>query len=143
MRCALIVAGLLSVFAGAGLAYAEAPESAPSSQMAEPAPAKRVYWNAVAGGIWNSADGAVQVAIGYSGARNSSSEAKASALRACKQSGRNCEAGEAFNFGCLYITTGRKKGAAGWVSRATSADTTKRCNEVYASCKTPIGGCVE
>jgi len=116
--------------------------TSPSPRPQAAAPSKKVYWNAVAGGIWK-VNGAVQVAIGYSGARNSASEAQASALRACSSAGQNCQASKAFNSGCFYITTGRNSDSAGWVASYSSSEASARCNAKYSACKTPIGGCVE
>lgn len=120
---------------------AERPSPPPA--VSAPTPAKPKLWNATAAGIWH-VNGAVQVSIGYSGARRTPEEARSSALQACQSGGQNCKASQAFDFGCLYIATGRNSRGAGWVTSYTSAKTTERCREQgYTSCRTPIGGCVE
>jgi Domain of unknown function (DUF4189) len=106
-------------------------------------PAPPVRWNSVASAIWR-VRGRVQVAIGYSGTRSSSEDARSSAIDACVNAGgRGCKALGAWSGGCVYITTGHATNRAGWASGATADDATRKCRADGFSCKQPIGGCLD
>jgi tetratricopeptide (TPR) repeat protein len=128
------------------LARPEPPPSAappPPSVAPPPPPPPPKLWNSVAAAIWK-VDGRVRVAVGYSGARTTESDAKARALEACRNAGgRDCQAKGAWNFGCVYITTGTTTNRAGWGSGDSIAKALAKCQQQGLTCKQPIGGCVE
>jgi hypothetical protein len=129
---------------GSGLGGRSTPaDSEPAPVTRDEPPAAPERWNSAAAAIWH-VRGQVRVAIGYSGMRSSSDDAKASAIEACKKAGGSgCKAIGAWNAGCLYITTGHTTSRAGWASGASSDAATKKCRSDGFTCKTPIGGCVE
>ncbi|HTV36203.1 MAG TPA: DUF4189 domain-containing protein [Xanthobacteraceae bacterium] len=87
--------------------------------------------------------GRAHVAIGYSGTQPTEDEAKDAAIQACKDAGgRTCKAAGAWNYGCIYITTGHTADRAGWASGETADAATKRCRSDGFTCKQPIGGCI-
>ncbi len=49
----------------------------------------------------------------------------------------------AWNFGCVYITTGSTRSRAGWGSGNSEEAALSKCREDGLSCKKPIGGCVD
>jgi tetratricopeptide (TPR) repeat protein len=122
-------------------AAAARPEPrAPVAQAPPPAPKP---WNSVAAAIWK-VSGRVRVAVGYSGTRSSQEQARASAQEACRNAGgQNCQVKGAWNYGCVYITTGNTTNRAGWGSGSTTAEALRKCREQGLTCKDPIGGCVE
>jgi len=109
---------------------------------APPAPPPE-RWNAVAAGISKIRGGIAHVAIGYSGVRSSPEEAKRSAQNACSEMGSNCKPSNAWNSGCVYITTGVKGSTVKWASGDTVDAAVSRCRQSGYSCKAPIGGCVD
>jgi Domain of unknown function (DUF4189) len=120
-----------------------APAPSPSSPPREERPAPPTRWNSIASAIWH-VRGRVRVAIGYSGARSSDEDARASAIEACRNAGGSgCKALGAWSSGCLYITTGHTGSRAGWASGATSDAALAKCRGNGFTCKTPIGGCVD
>ena len=85
----------------------------------------------------------MHVAIGYSGTRTTSAAAKRSAIQACQDAGgTTCEATGAWDYGCVYITTGNAENRAGWGSGASREEATAKCEAQGLTCKEPIGGCV-
>ena len=119
-----------------------APRSSPSDERVN-APPPVEHWNSAAAAIWR-VRGQVHVAIGYSGVQSSADEARASALKACRNAGGSgCKAIGAWNNGCLYITTGRSSNRAGWGSGGDVDTALKKCRAYGFTCKQPIGGCVE
>jgi tetratricopeptide (TPR) repeat protein len=122
------------------------PEPPPPPSIAPPPPPPPPPpkpWNAVAAAIWK-VDGRVRVAVGYSGVRSTQSDAKARALEACRNAGgSDCQAKGAWNFGCVYITTGTTTNRAGWGSGDSIAKALAKCQQQGLTCKHPIGGCVE
>lgn len=135
------------------LQNAPAPSApSPSSRSAQPVPERPPPpppppppkpWNAIAAALWR-VHGRVHVAIGYSGLRPSETEARQSAVDACKSAGgRDCKSTGAWNYGCVYITTGSATNRAGWASGDSIDAATKKCRSNGFSCKEPIGGCVE
>lgn len=112
-----------------------------AAQAALPPPPKP--WNAIASSIWK-VKGRVHVAIGYSGTRQTEEEARQSAIEACRGAGgRTCKSTGAWNFGCVYITTGSATNRAGWASGDSIAAALKKCRGNGFTCKQPIGGCVD
>jgi len=108
-----------------------------------PPPPPEKQWNAIASSIWR-VHGRVHVAIGYSGTRSTEDEARSSAIRACRDAGgTTCKSTGAWNYGCVYITTGHTTNRAGWASGDTTEAALKRCRGNCFTCKQPIGGCVE
>ena len=108
-----------------------------------PPPPPEKQWNAIASSIWR-VHGRVHVAIGYSGTRSTEDEARSSAIRACRDAGgTTCKSTGAWNYGCVYITTGHTTNRAGWASGDTTEAASKRCRGNGFTCKQPIGGCVE
>jgi tetratricopeptide (TPR) repeat protein len=108
-----------------------------------PPPAPEKKWNAIASSIWR-VHGRVHVAIGYSGNRTSEDEARSGAIQACRDGGGpTCKSTGAWNYGCVYITTGHTTNRAGWASGDTIEAALKRCRGNGFTCKEPIGGCVE
>jgi tetratricopeptide (TPR) repeat protein len=108
---------------------------------APPPPPKR--WNAVAAAMWK-VEGRAHVAIGYSGTRPTEPEAKTRAVEACRNAGgQDCQAKGAWNFGCVYITTGHATGRAGWGSGDSVAAALNKCQQQGLDCKQPVGGCVQ
>ena len=88
--------------------------------------------------------GRVHVAIGYSGIQPTEEEARDSAIQACKDAGgTTCKSKGAWNYGCVYITTGSAVNRAGWASGDSADAATKRCRGDGFTCKKPIGGCVD
>jgi hypothetical protein len=121
---------------------APAESEPPPAARTEPPPSPE-RWNSIASAIWR-VRGRVRVAIGYSGARSSSDDARASALEACRDAGGSgCKALGAWSAGCVYITTGHAVNRAGWASGATSDAALKKCRGDGFTCKPPIGGCVD
>jgi hypothetical protein len=124
------------------------PRDTPTDRPSRPAeerttPPAPVRWNSAAAAIWRHR-GRVHVAVGYSGARNSADDARASALDACRNAGGSgCKAIGAWNNGCLYITTGTSSSRAGWGSGGSIDAALKKCRSYGFSCKQPIGGCVD
>ncbi len=107
-----------------------------------PAPPEK-RWNAIASSIWRIR-GRVHVAIGYSGTRSTEDEARNSAVQACRDGGgTTCKSTGAWNYGCVYITTGHTTNRAGWASGDTIDAALKRCRGNGFTCKEPIGGCVD
>ncbi len=108
-----------------------------------PAPPPPKPWNSVAVAMWK-VEGKVRVAVGYSGTRATEQTARNDAEAACRNSGgRDCKSKGAWNYGCVYITTGHTTNKAGWGSGSTMAEATRKCQEQGLTCKQPIGGCVE
>jgi hypothetical protein len=119
------------------------PAPSPTPPRAAPPASPPERWNSVASAIWR-VRGRVRVAIGYSGTRSSSEDARSSAIDACKNAGGSgCKALGAWNSGCVYITTGHATSRAGWASGATIDAALKKCRGDGFTCKTPIGGCVD
>jgi tetratricopeptide (TPR) repeat protein len=119
------------------------PRAPPAVATAPPPPPPPKPWNAVAAAIWK-VSGRVRVAVGYSGTRQTESDAKARAEEACRNAGgQNCQAKGAWNFGCVYITTGNTTNRAGWGSGDSIAEALRKCRGQGLDCKQPIGGCVE
>jgi tetratricopeptide (TPR) repeat protein len=119
------------------------PPPAPSPPPPPPAPPPEKQWNAIASSIWR-VRGRVHVAIGYSGTRDTEDEARRSAVQACRDAGGTaCKSTGAWNYGCVYITTGHTTNRAGWASGDTTEAALKRCRSNGFTCKQPIGGCVE
>ena len=120
------------------------PPPPPVPQATEaPLPPPPKPWNAIASSIWK-VHGRVHVAIGYSGTRQTEAEARQSAVDACKGAGgRTCKSTGAWNFGCVYITTGSAVNRAGWASGDSIDAALKKCRGNGFKCKQPIGGCVE
>jgi tetratricopeptide (TPR) repeat protein len=117
------------------------PPPPPASQTLQPPPPKP--WNAIASSIWK-VKGRVHVAIGYSGTRPTEAEARQSAVNACKGAGgTTCKSTGAWNYGCVYITTGSAANRAGWASGDSIEAALKKCRGNGFTCKEPIGGCVE
>lgn len=105
----------------------------------------RPRWNAVAAALWRGPGGVAKVAIGYSGIRDTSAEASASALNQCRSAGGvNCElkGGTPANSGCIFITLGTSAKGAAWYSRSSSEDAVQACREAGYACQTPLGGCL-
>jgi hypothetical protein len=122
----------LIVVIGVGLLFA----GPAASQESKP-------WNSVASSIWKD-EGTVHVAIGYSGTQPTEAEARDSAIQACRDAGgTTCKATGAWNYGCVYITTGNAENRAGWGSGDSIAQATAKCEAQNLTCKPPIGGCVE
>jgi tetratricopeptide (TPR) repeat protein len=123
-----------------------APPPPPAPRPVKPAsppppPPKR--WNSVAAAIWK-VNGQAHVAIGYSGTRATQADAKAHAVEACRNAaGQDCQAKGAWNYGCVYITTGHATGKAGWGSGDSVAAALSKCQQQGLECKPPIGGCVQ
>jgi Putative bacterial sensory transduction regulator/Domain of unknown function (DUF4189) len=114
------------------------PSPAPPPQPAPPPP----MWNSVAASIWK-VRGRVNVAIGYSGTRQTDQEARESAIQACENAGGpTCKATGAWSSGCVYITTGSARNRAGWASGDSIDAALNKCRGNGFRCKTPIGGCV-
>jgi tetratricopeptide (TPR) repeat protein len=108
-----------------------------------PPPPAEKPWNAIASSIWR-VHGRVHVAIGYSGTRTSEDEARSSAVKAYREAGgTTCKSTGAWNYGCVYITTGHTTNRAGWASGDTIEAALKRCRGNGFTCKEPIGGCVD
>jgi tetratricopeptide (TPR) repeat protein len=108
-----------------------------------PPPAAEKQWNAIASSVWR-VHGRVHVAIGYSGTRSTEEDARSSAVDACRDAGgTTCKSTGAWNYGCVYITTGHTTNRAGWASGDTADAATQRCRKNGFTCKEPIGGCVE
>jgi tetratricopeptide (TPR) repeat protein len=108
-----------------------------------PPPPPPKPWNSVAAAIWK-VNGRVRVAVGYSGTRHTEADAKARAEEACRGAGgQNCQAKGAWNYGCVYITTGNTTNRAGWGSGDSIAEAMRKCRGQGLDCKQPIGGCVE
>jgi len=119
------------------------PPPPPPPPPQPPEPEKEKQWNAIASSIWR-VKGRVHVAIGYSGTRDSEDEARRSAVQACKDAGgTTCKSTGAWNYGCVYITTGHTTNRAGWASGDTTEAALKRCRGNGFTCKQPIGGCVD
>jgi tetratricopeptide (TPR) repeat protein len=117
------------------------PRPAPAPP-APPAPPPKP-WNAIASSLWK-VKGRVHVAIGYSGTRPTEEEARESAVDACKDAGgTTCKSTGAWNFGCVYITTGSATRRAGWASGNSLDAALAKCRDDGFTCKQPIGGCVE
>ncbi|HLH89343.1 MAG TPA: DUF4189 domain-containing protein [Xanthobacteraceae bacterium] len=118
----------------------EAPSTPPPARHQEPTPDR---WNSAAAAIWRHR-GRVHVAIGYSGVRQTSDDARASALDACRSAGgQGCKPIGAWNNGCLYITTGTSSNRAGWGSGGSIEAALKKCRSYGFTCKKPIGGCID
>jgi tetratricopeptide (TPR) repeat protein len=118
------------------------PRSPPAVAPAPPPPPPKP-WNSVAAAIWK-VNGRVRVAVGYSGTRATESDAKARAVEACRNTGgQDCQAKGAWNYGCVYITTGNTTNRAGWGSGDSIAEALRKCRQQGLDCKQPIGGCVE
>lgn len=115
--------------------------AAPPPPPPPPPPEKR--WNAIASSVWR-VHGRVHVAIGYSGTRSTEEDARTSAIQACRDAGgTTCKSTGAWDFGCVYITTGHTTNRAGWASGDTEEAASQRCRNNGFVCKKPIGGCVE
>lgn len=118
-----------------------APPPAPPPPPPPPPPEKQ--WNAIASSVWR-VHGRVHVAIGYSGTRSTEEDARSSAVEACRNAGgTTCKSTGAWNYGCVYITTGHTTNRAGWASGDSSDAASRRCRSNGFTCKEPIGGCVE
>jgi tetratricopeptide (TPR) repeat protein len=119
------------------------PSPPPQSEAPAAAPPAPKMWNSIAASIWR-VHGRVHVAVGYSGLRQTEADARQSALDACRNGGgRTCESKGAWNFGCVYITTGSTRSRAGWASGNSEDAAVSKCRDDGLSCKKPIGGCVE
>jgi tetratricopeptide (TPR) repeat protein len=139
----LIIGQLAATGPPSAAAEPAPPPPPPLALPPPPPPPPSKPWNSVAAAIWK-VDGRVRVAVGYSGTRSSEREARASAEEACRNAGgHDCQVKGAWNFGCVYITTGNTQNRAGWGSGATTAEATRKCKEQGLACKQPIGGCVE
>ena len=135
--------GASGAMPGGGGGRSTPPQAEPPPVARDEPPVEAERWNSAAAAIWH-VRGQVKVAIGYSGTRSSSDDAKASAIEACKSAGgQGCKAIGAWNAGCLYITTGHTAKRAGWASGATSDAATKKCKGDGFTCKPPIGGCLD
>lgn len=112
------------------------PPSAP------PQSGSTLKWGAVAAALWKR-QGVVQVAVGSAVRYNSKSEAVSAAIRQCRNAGGpNCKVATTWSTGCGYITTGRNRRGAGWVARASYAETMRDCRNKGYRCKKAIGGCL-
>jgi tetratricopeptide (TPR) repeat protein len=119
----------------------DAPAPAPPPAAPPPPPPKP--WNSVAAAVWK-VQGKAHVAVGYSGTRPTQQAARTEAEAACRRAGgQGCVVKGAWNYGCVYITTGNATNRAGWGSGGTTADAMRKCREQGLTCKQPIGGCVE
>lgn len=119
------------------------PPASQTLQPPPPPPPPPKPWNAIASSIWK-VKGRVHVAIGYSGTRQTEVDARQSAVDACKGAGGPaCKATGAWNYGCVYITTGSTTNRAGWASGDSIEAALKKCRSNGFKCKQPIGGCVE
>jgi tetratricopeptide (TPR) repeat protein len=119
------------------------PPPSPSPPAAELAPAQPKPWNAIAASIWR-VHGLVHVAVGYSGTRPTEDLARQSAIEACERAGGpTCKSTGAWNFGCVYITTGSARNRAGWASGDSIEAALQKCRGDGFRCKQPVGGCVE
>jgi len=100
---------------------------------------KQHRWIAVAYSLSNG-----RVHIGYSGLRQSASEAMQSAIEQCRSSGgSDCESPRGWNEGCTYISSGTL-GSLGRMGRgATEAIALQQCQSEGVRCSQPIGGCVD
>jgi tetratricopeptide (TPR) repeat protein len=124
------------------LAEAERQSTAPPPPPPLPPPPEK-QWNAIASSVWH-VHGRVRVAIGYSGVKSSEEDARTSAIDACRGAGGpTCKSTGAWNFGCVYITTGHTTNRAGWASGDSVEAALQRCRSNGFTCKQPIGGCVE
>jgi hypothetical protein len=118
----------------------DAPRGPPPAEHVQP-PSER--WNSAAAAIWRHR-GRVNVAIGYSGVRQTAEDARASAMDACRSAGgQGCKPIGAWNSGCLYITNGHSANRAGWGSGGSIDEALKKCRAYGFACKPPIGGCVD
>jgi tetratricopeptide (TPR) repeat protein len=123
-------------------AAAPPPPPPPPPPPAPPPPAEK-SWNAIASSVWR-VHGRVHVAIGYSGTRSTEDDARSSAVQACRDAGgTTCKSTGAWNYGCVYITTGHTTNRAGWASGDSVDAALRRCRGNGFTCKEPIGGCVE
>jgi len=128
-RCGLVLGMALGLLA-TGPALAQSPPSK--------------LWNSFSVATWRSADGKAHWAVGYSGNRPTEQEARTSAVSACaSRGGVGCDTKGAWNFGCVYITTGRRKNGATYGSSDSVEAALKKCREGGYTCKQPIGGCVD
>lgn len=117
--------------------------AAPPPPPPPPPPPAEKQWNAIASSVWR-VHGRVHVAIGYSGTRSTEEDARNSAVQACRDAGgATCKSTGAWDYGCVYITTGHTVNRAGWASGNTSEAALQRCRGNGFTCKQPIGGCVE
>jgi tetratricopeptide (TPR) repeat protein len=117
--------------------------AAPPAPPPPPPPPPPKQWNAIASSVWH-VTGRVRVAIGYSGTQSTEEDARRSAIEACRGAGGpTCKSTGAWNYGCVYITTGHTTQRAGWASGATVEAALQRCRSSGFTCKQPIGGCVE
>lgn len=100
-------------------------------------------WIAVAGGFDGNGR---NVGVGYSGRRNSRSEAEEAALRACRDNGRGvrCREPHASDSGCLYIVPGSRRGGVTWGRGGTRDVALSECRRGGYTCNSNrlIGGCV-
>ncbi len=129
---------------GGALAEVEKQAAAPSPPPPPPPPPPaEKQWNAIASSVWR-VHGRVHVAIGYSGTKSTEEDARSSAVQACSDAGgTTCKSTGAWNYGCVYITTGHTTNRAGWASGDTVDAALRRCRSNGFTCKQPIGGCVE
>lgn len=126
----------------AALAQVERQAAAPPSPPPPPPPAEK-QWNAIASSVWR-VHGRVHVAVGYSGMKSTEEDARSSAVQACRDAGgATCKSTGAWNYGCVYITTGHTTNRAGWASGDNVEAALRRCRANGFTCKQPIGGCVE
>jgi tetratricopeptide (TPR) repeat protein len=124
------------------LAEVERQSAAPPAPAPPPPPAEK-QWNAIASSVWR-VRGRVHVAVGYSGLKSTEEEARSSAVQGCRDAGGTaCKSTGAWNFGCVYITTGHTTNRAGWASGDSVEAALRRCRGNGFTCKQPIGGCVE
>jgi tetratricopeptide (TPR) repeat protein len=115
----------------------------PAPSPAPPPPPAEKRWNAIASSVWR-VHGRVHVAIGYSGTKSTEEDARSGAVQACQDAGgTTCKSTGAWNYGCVYITTGHTTNRAGWGSGDSVEAALQRCRGDGFTCKQPIGGCVE
>jgi tetratricopeptide (TPR) repeat protein len=124
------------------LAEVERQAAAPPAP-SPPMPPAEKPWNAIASSTWR-VHGRVHVAVGYSGTKSTEEDARNSAVQACRDAGgTTCKSTGAWNYGCVYITTGHTTNRAGWGSGDSVDAALRRCRDNGFTCKQPIGGCVE
>lgn len=102
-------------------------------------------WHAVAAALWRLPNGVARVAVGYSGIRDTLTDATTTALNQCRNNGGvNCEikGGTPVSDGCKFITGGTGSKGAAWYARDTSDDALRACRAEGYTCTTPIGGCL-
>jgi tetratricopeptide (TPR) repeat protein len=124
-------------------ALAEVERQAAAPPASPPMPPTAKPWNAIASSTWRM-HGRVHVAVGYSGTKSTEEDARSSAVQACRDAGgTTCKSTGAWNYGCVYITTGHTTNRAGWGSGDSVDAALRRCRDNGFTCKQPIGGCVE